>query len=208
MKPPLPQEIDVKKIELKTYLAFHQDGIWDLTIGLALLGMALDLFWGPQGTSTILIIVALILVPGLKKVFTLPRLGYVKFSPERESKDKQNKVRLTVLFTITTVLGLVAFYAYTGDAGWQRWIRGLGLLPLGFVVALTALVLGLLYQVKRCIVYAVLAIAAFTATHVMQLHPGLHFLVLGATLTTAGAVLLVRFMTKYPRLPRENTGNV
>lgn len=203
----MSQEIDLKKIELKTYLPFLHDGIWDLALGLALIGVALDLLWGPPGTSAVLVIAAIILVPGLKKAFTLPRLGYVKFSPERELTEKRKKAGLTVFFTITAVLGMVVFYAYAGDAAWQRWIRSLGLLPLGFVVALTAFILGILYQVRRCLVYAVMALAAFTATHVFQLHPWFHFIVLGVTLTVVGAVLLTRFVTRYPRRAREVDGN-
>jgi len=203
----MSQEIDLKKIELKTYFAFLQDGIWDLTIGLALIGVALDLLWGVPGPSAVLIIAAITLAPVLKKAVTEPRLGYVKFSPERESKERQNKTRLTILFTVTAALGLVVFYAYSGDAEWQLWIRSLGLLPLGFVVALTAFVLGILYQVKRCIVYSILALAAFTTTHVFQLHPWFHFFVLGVTLTTVSATLLVRFIIRYPRPAREDTGN-
>lgn len=204
----MSQEIDLRKIELKTYLAYHQDGIWDLVIGLALIGMALDMRWGVPGTSFIIIIVAIILVPALRKAFTLPRLGYVKFSPERESKEKRNTTALLALFTLTAALGLVVFYGYTGNADWQHSIRNLGVLPFGFVLTMVSLALGFLYRITRCLLYAPLVMAAFLATHFLELHPFVHFLFIGLILSATGTVMLVKFIHRYPRVTPGDSGNV
>ncbi|UCD63132.1 MAG: hypothetical protein JSW34_10280 [Candidatus Zixiibacteriota bacterium] len=201
----MSQEIDLKQIERRTYLTLQQDGIWDLFVGLALVGVSIGLLTKTPGTTAILPILAIILAPIVKRAMTLPRLGYVKFSPERQSKQKRNLNAMTVLFTLTALLGLVVFYAYLGDAGWQKWIRGLGLIPLGFVLALAALVLGLLYGVRRCLYYAALAMAAFIASHLLDMHPSVKFMVIGGVLSVTGAILLTRFVRKYPRPSREQS---
>ena len=195
----MPQGIDLNQIERKTYMAYHQDGLWDLLVGLAMMSVILDVILGESGTFIVVLAGTLALAPMLKKIVTLPRLGYVKFSPKREAKEKLNIILLTVLMTLTALLGAVMMSAYSGDASWQRWLRDLKLLPFGIVLASVAAALGLLWGIWRCWVYAVLALATFIIGHIFEWRFTVHFAVLGPVLFLVGLFMLIAFVRKYPK---------
>jgi hypothetical protein len=195
----MSQEIDLKQIERKAYLSFYQDGIWDLFIGLSFIGMAVGVLYNNTGITAIIPALALVIVPGLKKLITLPRLGYVKLSPEREGKIRKNISALVLLMTFTAVLGGVVFSAYTGNSGWQRWIKSLALIPFGAVLSLIAGAVGFLYGIKRVLIYAVLILVVFVIGHILELRPTFHFTVIGLPMTLVGFALLFRFIGKYPK---------
>lgn len=199
----MSQEIDLKRIERKGYLSFYQDGIWDLFIGLSFIGMAVGVFYNYPGITAIIPALALVIVPGLKKLITLPRLGYVKLSPAREVKIRKNISSLVLLLTLTAVLGGIVFFAYTGNSGWQRWIKSLALLPFGAVLSLIAGAVGFLYGIKRVLIYAVLILVIFIIGHILELRPTFHFSVIGITMTLVGLAMLIRFISKYPRPSEE-----
>ena len=200
----MSQEIDLKQIERKTYMAFHQDGIWDLFVGLAMLSAGVDvIFFDGSGGSIIVLVGAMGVVPMVKKAFTLPRLGYVKFSPQREDQQKRNMSLLVLLLTVTAAIGGVVSMAYTGEAGWQRWVRGLEAIPFGIVLASVAAAFGLLWRIRRCLIYAVLTVAIFAVGHLYHLRIFVHLGILGAILSVVGMTLLIGFIRKYPRRPRE-----
>ncbi len=189
----------MKQIERKAYLSFYQDGIWDLFIGLSFIGMAVGVFYNYPGITAIIPALGIIIVPGLKKTITLPRLGYAKFSSEREVKIKKNISALVLLFTLTAIFGGVVFSAYTGNSGWQRWIKSLALIPFGAVLSLIAGAVGFLYGIKRVLIYAVLILVVFVIGHILEFRPTFHFTVIGITMTLVGFAMLIRFIGKYPR---------
>lgn len=195
----MSQEIDLKQIERKAYLSFYQDGIWDLFIGLAFIGMAVGVIYSNTGITAIIPCFAIVIIPGLKKLITLPRLGYVKLSSEREVKKRKNISALVLLLTFTAVLGGIVFSAYTGNSGWQRWIKSLALIPFGAVLSLIAGAVGFLYGIKRVLIYAILILVIFVIGHILELRPTFHFSVIGITMTLVGFALLIRFIGKYPK---------
>jgi len=197
----MSQEVDLTKVERKAYLAYHQDGIYDLMIGLCLLSAALGVVSEVIAAGAIAPVLAILVAPGLKKMVTLPRLGYVKFSPQREKKERMNITYLTALLSVTALLGMVVFSAYSGDAAWQLWIRSLGIIPFGFVLAVVAFALGLLYDIRRCYVYAAVILAAFIVGHLLELRLWFQFAVPGVVVFLVGLVLFIRLITRYPKVP-------
>lgn len=199
----MSQEIDLKQIERKAYLSFYQDGIWDLFIGLAFIGMAVGVIYNNTGITALIPALGIVIVPGLKKLITLPRLGYVKLSPAREGKIRKNISALVLLLTFTAVFGGIVFFAYTGNSGWQRWIKSLALIPFGAVLSLIAGAVGFLYGIKRVLIYAVLILVIFVIGHILEFRPTFHFTVIGITMTLVGFALLIRFIGKYPKPGKE-----
>ncbi len=204
----MSQTIDLKKIERKVYMSFHQDGLLDLFIGLTFIAIIVFFEIGIPGMAAIIPALAIILVPLLKKIIVAPRLGYVKFSPEREIREKQKKSWLTIFFTITAVLGAVVLFGYSGDAAWQRAIKSLELLPFGLVLAMVAGILGYLYNIKRGYVYAVLIAVLFLVGYFVRLHLPIYFAVLGVAMFPTGLIMFIRFISKYPRPPEEGTNEI
>lgn len=199
----MSQEVDLTKVERKAYLTYYQDGIYDLLVGLSLLGMALGAATEVFTVAAIAPLVPILVAPGLKKAVTLKRLGYVKFSSQRESKEETNRLRLVMLMTITALLGVFVFFGYSGQATWQLWIRSLGIIPFGLVLAVVAFALGLLYDVRRWYLYAPIILAAFIVGHVLELRLWFPFAVPGIVIFVIGLVLFVRFLSRYPKASAE-----
>ena len=197
-------EIGLDRLERESYMAYYRDGILDFLVGFALLGMSLCIMLGDAGMGALLPVIAILLHPGLKKYVTLPRLGYVKFTPRREEQLKANRWQLTVLFTVTAVVGVAVSLAYSGDSNWQLWIKSLGAIPVGAVLAATAAALGTLYGVRRGLVYALVILVVFALGHVLRIHISKQLLFLGAMLTIIGIALFLRFVKRYPKLSQES----
>jgi hypothetical protein len=96
-------KIDLKKIEKKAWKSYHQDGLWDIFLGLT-------------GTTYLLsyiliLIAAFIIFYGGKKYITIPRLGRAGFGIERKSKTKKT----SIILTISVILGFIVFIIAATD---------------------------------------------------------------------------------------------
>ncbi|MEW5922434.1 MAG: hypothetical protein AB1746_00450 [Candidatus Zixiibacteriota bacterium] len=196
------QQMDIRKLEQKTYLSYQQDGFWDIFLGLFMLGFAFSVFFDSSYFLLLWVIVMIPSAAGFKKVFVEKRLGYVKFSAERAARIARARNKMRVLMFIAVLLGFLVWYAFTGNAGWQLWIRKLEFLPFGIVIGILIGAAGLVFDIKRISLYGLLTIILFLAGYFMHTNLGLIFTVLGAICLITGIVLLVRFMKKYPKIER------
>jgi hypothetical protein len=193
------QKIDLNKIEKKAYMAFHKDGLWDLAIGLTFLFIAMGSFNDNFLLTPIIATMVIILVPILRKSVILPRLGYVRFSAQRQAREKHNRYSLTILFTLTAFLGSFVFLIYSMDMPFLSWVRDLGIIPFGFVLALVSAVVGHLYDLKRCLVYSMIVMAVFITGHILDYKMSFPFFFIGGTLSVVGFTMLVRFLISNPK---------
>jgi len=195
----MDSKINLKEIEKKTYLAYHGDGLWDIFAGLFLMSVGFFMIYGAPYLMGIIPATLLPVVFGAKKSFVLPRMGYVKFSPERQAREKEGHKKLSVLLTITALAGVFVFWAFTGDADWQVAVRGLGLIPFGIVIAAVSIACGILFGLKRFTVYGVLIVVFFIAGHLANSDPPAYFILIGFIIFIVGLVMLIRFVRKYPK---------
>jgi uncharacterized membrane protein len=113
----MPEKINLKKIEKKAWKSYHQDGLWDILLGLILLNFGIapileDITGTTYLLSYIIILVAAFLIfYGGKKYITTPRLGRAGFSIERKSKTKKT----SIVLTISVILGLIVFMIAATD---------------------------------------------------------------------------------------------
>ncbi|MCF7824947.1 MAG: hypothetical protein K9N35_12360 [Candidatus Marinimicrobia bacterium] len=104
---------DLKKLERKMFQTLFQDGIYEFAFAVLFLGMALNPWLAENGISKAflytfeLILAATIIVLG-KRIFTVPRLGRVKFS------EKRKKISLNILMggILLNVLFLMAGFVF------------------------------------------------------------------------------------------------
>ncbi|HUV29616.1 MAG TPA: hypothetical protein VMY05_00805 [Acidobacteriota bacterium] len=190
---------DLKKLERKAYLSYLQDGIWDTLFGLGILSfgvlMFLDLYYLVGAVVVVLWAVAI----GAKKRFTQPRLGYVRFSPEREALEGRNRTVLMVLLWVAVLLGGALALAWGTSSGVHRWARAAGLMPMGIVLAGLVGAVGLLWGIRRYVVYAVIILVGFAGGHVLDVHPKFYFTAIGAVILLTGLIMMVQFLRKYPK---------
>ncbi|MFB0537507.1 MAG: hypothetical protein ACETWR_21280 [Anaerolineae bacterium] len=200
-------KINLKELERKAWRSVFQDGLWDMYLGFLLLTMgigpvlpALDtpIMW----TLAILLMLSVLAWLGFwagKKFITTPRMGLVKFGPQRKAKLKKTRA---VLF-LSALLGVIMLVL---RALWNvEWAA----IPIpAYVWAVQAFVvfgLGAYFlDVSRFYAYGILyAIPVPVGLALLQNTglPGLMFLpfgVSGGVMVIIGVALFIRFLHDYP----------
>jgi hypothetical protein len=195
-------ETDLKNAEKKNYLSYFEDGILDIIAGLLVLAFGLAMVFDAS-TLFIFTWMPIMLYWPVKQVITLPRMGFVKFSPERQRKISRNYVLLIVAGTLSLLLGLVAFVGFESPIfNFRLFMRTYSLLLLGVVMAGAFGLISILYEIRRFMAYAVLVFSAWLAPFLFQIHEGVLVAFAGGLISLIGIVILVRFLNHYP-LPAE-----
>jgi hypothetical protein len=132
----------------------------------------------------------------------MPRIGYVKFGRRGSNK-------LFAVFVGLMVAGLGVFMLFgffmMGQNGRPWWIETI-LFQYGMIwIGLGAAVIGSLFAytmgLKRLYGYGWLTFALFASGHFLSIPFQYLLLAIGSVIIASGAVLLVRFIRKYP-LPK------
>jgi hypothetical protein len=192
------QKINMKEIERKAYTAYHKDGVVDVTIGFSVLLFGAIMLGDMPWIGGILGILAISLYAGLKKVVTVPRIGYVKFPQQRA----QRMLALTVVMGfLAFAAGMVAFMQTTsqGTPDWVILLIDNYMLTIGVAVAGLFLLGGYAFKTKRIYGYALLSLAMFTVGHFLSFPIYYYLAALGTIILAIGIVLMNNFIQKYPK---------
>jgi hypothetical protein len=117
--------MDLKTLERNAWRSYHQDGLWDIYLGLLLWDMALILGTGLAWLANdwLRFLLYLILLGGAflifwagKRYLTVPRLGRVKFGPVRKRRKLHLALVLGGFFVVTLVLFLLTLAAKLNNA--------------------------------------------------------------------------------------------
>jgi hypothetical protein len=208
-------DIDLKQLERKAFRSTFQDGLWDIFLGLLLLNMGGGTLLGGSGMSPLWSMVVLTVFVGLvllgfwagKKYITTPRIGSVKFGPQRRSRLK----RVRAVLFLSVLMGVLMFLW-----GWGAWSGSLPYLlaelPIpAYVWAVQCLVVfsvaAYFMDVTRFYLYGVLYALPFplgillarntalSGTHSMALTFGSA----GGIMVLIGVLLFIRFVRRYPK---------
>jgi len=192
------QKINMKEIERKAYTAYHKDGVVDVTIGFSVLLFGAIMLGDMPWIGGILGILAISLYAGLKKVVTVPRIGYVKFPQQRA----QRMLALTVVMGfLAFAAGMVAFMQTTsqGTPDWVILLIDNYMLTIGVAVAGLFLLGGYAFKTKRIYGYALMSLAMFTVGHFLSFPIYYYLAALGTIILAIGIVLMNNFIQKYPK---------
>jgi hypothetical protein len=198
------KEPNLKEIEKRAYMSYHQDGLLDIFAGLYILGFGLgiimDVLW-EFGFGVIMpaILIATVLPIWIeaKRKITMPRIGFVNFGTRGANK-------LTAVFIGTMVAGLGAFFIFTlatfqGESRqWLDLIAQNGMLIVGFGTLLVCTLFGYTMGLKRLYAYGLLAVIVLAIGHFMGIFFAYIITALGITVMIAGFALLIGFVRKYP----------
>jgi len=205
----MSKNINLKEIERKAFRSTFQDGLWDMYLGFLLLIMGMGPVLPALNTSVMWTLVILLMLSVLawlafwagKKFITTPRMGLVRFGPQRKAKLKKTRA---VLF-LSALLGVIMFVL---RAMWKmEWAA----IPIpAYVWAVQAIVvfgLGAYFlDVSRFYAYGMLYAIPIPVGIVLLQNtglPGLMFLpfgVSGGVMVIIGVVLFIRFLRDY-RIP-------
>ena len=218
----MSQSIDLKELERKAFRSTFQDGLWDIFLGLLLLNMGMGTMLGGLlgetemslmsllGSMVPLIAFAAVVLLGFwagKKFITTPRIGLVKFGPQRKAKMKNLRAVLFVSVLLGVIMLILGWAAATGNTlPW--WVTEIPL-PLYVWPVQTIIVFGLgayFLDVTRFYAYGVLYWLPFPVG--MLLVKNTDLTVLGSVAITygvpvgvmvlIGVILFVRFLRDYP----------
>ena len=197
----------LREVERKAYISYHQDGLLDIFIGIYALAFGLGIV-----ADTILDFSFAAFMPGVlvaiflpiwieaKRKITMPRIGFVKFGAKGSNK-------LFAIFIGLLVAGLGVFFVFTlamvkdGRPVWIETMLQYGMILVGLgggaISSLFAYTMGL----KRLYGYGLLWFALFASGYFITVPLEYILLAIGSVIVASGAVLLVRFVQRYP-LPK------
>lgn len=197
--------IDLKELERKAYTSYYNDGLLEIFLGGTILLMGIALFFDVAYLFGIIPVLAMTSWAGAKRAITVPRIGMVRFGPQRRLRVKKEKFFFTIYFSITVLAGLVVFILVSRSIDSARRIFGpYPLAPIGVIGALALVFLGYWKQIRRFHLYALLALAAVFGAPELGIEPPHYMAGLGILILVIGIALLTRFLSAYPRADRRD----
>ena len=201
----MTEKIDLKKIERKAYTSYHQDGLIDIFAAFFILSfgllIVLDMVW----MGWIFFVVGTSIYAAAKRVFTIPRIGFVKFRQQRTQLAVGILVGLGLL---SSVLGLVTFMQVEGGSTplWLLLAIEYYMPFIGLLVAAAFSLVGYTFRTKRMYAYALLALGLFIPGHFLSYPLHYYVILLGALILLFGSAMLLRFIRRYPASAGDATG--
>jgi hypothetical protein len=196
-------DVNLKEIQRKVYMSFFRDGLWDIFLGLFIVGWGLAILTDAVYLPGIYFIGTYFAVWGIKKWLVYPRIGYARFSA---TSRRRITARFLILGTAVLLLGLVAAVLW-GIGTRPQWLADY--FPLIFNGMLAAIVCFVAYwaRVNRFYLYAALIFlgAVFHLWVGIQWEFG--FIGAGGIIVLTGLAILVGFLRKYPKVVEEAHNN-
>lgn len=199
--------MDLKALEKKAWTSYFDDGILDITAGLFILTFGIGMT--TQFTYlTAISWMVVFLFAAAKKSITLPRVGIVKFNPEREQRMKSETSFYVIFFTITAFMGLAFFLAMAiGIPQSLKTIVGsLALITYELIIAVGLCFAAYWKQIRRFYAYGIMVIILTFVVAFLDIPGAGHmffsaayqFVISGTVILVAGFSVLARFLRKYP----------
>ena len=200
-------ELDLGRIEHKTYASYHQDGLADILAGLLLLCSGWALLNGNGGILGVLPALSLPLLAGARRVVRYPRVGYFKYAPRAQRAGARFMTLLLVLALALLVAGVVLLVLnrLTGyelptpaqpPSGWIiSAATALGLVSVGWATA----------QWRWYCYSALAALAAGIAPQLEQPILG-GIATSGIVISASGVGVLLLFLRRHPVLGEAASG--
>ena len=194
-------EVKLKEIKRKVYMSYFQDGLWDILLGVFLVGWGLIIQFDIAALGGALVMTFYFIILALKKWLTYPRAGYVKIAEER-----RQKIKMTLLGAVIFGLGSLVFLLFLPGEP-PSWLSDYFIILFGCMIALITSLLAYWWSVLWWYSYAVLVVigAAFHQWLNTPLAPS--FIIPGAVIMLSGLLLLIRFLVQHPKLIEERSGD-
>ncbi len=186
--------IDLKQLERKAYISYHEDGLVDLFLGFAVVMFGLLVL-----TEMVIILagsvfVWLLLYIAAKRAITVPRIGLVEFSSGRKSKLTTLMWTLVLIQIISVCVSLLA------------WMIPLvatiivlnHMVIIGFVGAGIFSIIAYMSDIQRFYVYGVFTLGLFLGSYFLNIIFSMPLLAVGILVVVSGLILLFRFVRRYP----------
>ncbi|MCD4841416.1 MAG: hypothetical protein K8R08_05350 [Methanosarcinales archaeon] len=195
----MTQNINLKEIEKKAYRDSQQDGLMEVMMGLILMTFG-GFFYSPIFAFYILLIVfAGRIVEFIRRRYTHPRIGFVKFH-EENPKDALTGVFLfevaviVIMFTLISIFGEVTDYSQ-----WVKWsplFFGMILVgPFAHAQSRSGNVRYTGYAILSVVLGLFFSLADFALGRTGLI---LYLVLMGGFLLISGLFIFARFLRRYP----------
>jgi hypothetical protein len=193
------EDISLKEIQRKVYMTFFQDGLWDIFLGLFILGWGLAILTDGTYLPGVIFIALYFVIWGVKKWLTYPRIGYARFSATRRRRITTKFVILGVVVMLVGVMVAVVW----GIGTRPQWLADY--FPLVFNGILAAIVCFVAYwaRVNRFYLYAVLIFLGAVFHLWLGVRWDFGFIGAGGIIVLIGLGILIIFLRKYPKMVEE-----
>jgi len=216
----MSQNLDLKAIERKAFRSVHQDGLWDIYIGGLLLVLSLMFSIPDSGEGELATLGLAMLGVAIvfaffqlgKKYITVPRMGQVRFGPERQKRKIKLAWIMGAFVLMTLGMFLYSLYVWNvADAGQAVDLPVSPNLERAFVASLAALIAGVSMIITSYF-------KEFVRGYYIALLMGLGFfftiffnmttpmIIAGALILIPGLVLFINFLRQHP-LPSREVGH-
>jgi hypothetical protein len=211
---------DLKRLEKKAFRATHQDGLWDIYMGGVVMSMAVLAYH--EDSDAFPLVRFSIFLFGLgaaylifwagKKYITTPRLGQVKFGPQRQKRKRilamvmSGMVFVQIVFLIgTTILwknpqwAMSLEFVQTNQDVERMIVAVIGALFVGPSIALIA------YFNDFMRGFYIAFIVSLGVFSLIWFGKPIYLIAAGLVIIVPGVILFVRFLREYPRPPAKVT---
>ena len=193
------EHINLKEIQRKVYMSFFQDGLWDIFLGLFILGWGLAILTEAAYLPGVSFIGIYFMIWGIKKWLTYPRIGYVRFSA---TSRRRITARFLILGVVVLLVGVMAAVLWGINAR-PQWLADY--FPLIFNGMLAAIVCLIAYwaRVNRFYLHAVLIFLGAVLHLWLGIRWEFGFVGAGGIIVLIGLGILISFLRKYPKIVEE-----
>lgn len=189
----------LSNLNRKIYLAYHRDGILDLTAASVLLGFSIFMV-----TKNVIFLVGGAIFASLymllKQRITTPRFGYVRFVPQEKTlKQSWILVGLGLLVVFMIFIFNIFLSQKPGSPEMQAWIHQYHMVPLSALLfGVPALVAAVFLGLKRFYLYALLLAGLPALGAWLNLETFIPILAAGIVVLVFGIGLLYTFLKQHP----------
>ena len=195
----MTQNLNLKEIEKKAYRDSQQDGLMEVMMGLILMTFG-GFFYSPIFAFYILLIIfSGKIVEFIRRRYTHPRIGFVKFH-EENPKDALTGVFLfevaviVIMFTLISIFGEVTDYSQ-----WVKWsplFFGMILVgPFAHAQSRSGNVRYTGYAILSVVLGLFFSLAEFASGRTGLI---LYLVLMGGFLFISGLFIFTRFLRRYP----------
>ncbi len=189
-------DINLKEIQRKVYMSFFQDGLWDIFLGLFLLGWGLAILTDIAYLPGITFIGLYFSIWGVKKRLTYPRIGYARFS---ETSRRKISARVLILGVVVLLVGVMVAVLWGIDRR-PQWLADYFPLIFNGILAAVVCVVAYWARINRFYLYAALIFLGGVFNLWLGVRWEFGFIGAGCVIVLIGVVVLIIFLRKYPKM--------
>jgi len=197
-------DVDLKKIQRNVYMYFFQDGLWDIFLGLYLLGWGLAILTENPSTPLAVFLCGYLAVWVIKKRLTYPRIGYTRLG---STSRRRVKTGFFVLVAAVLLLRILVAALWEMDT-LPQWLADYFPLLLGGILAGAVCLVSYWSRVNRFYIHAALIFLAGVLHQWLGIEWGFGFIGSGTIIVLVGLRLLIVSLRMYPKTYERVDGNV